>query len=50
MDVITGNIIEEYIFEIHKGLLKFSRENHSKTFIIILWNKKFYLINNIKKL
>ena len=45
MDV-KDNIIEEYILKIHKDLFKYLRKNYLITFIIILWNQKFYQNNN----
>ena len=46
MDVMAIYIIEEYILEIHKDLLKFSGKNYLITFIKKQWNIKFYQINN----
>jgi hypothetical protein len=46
MDVIARNIIEEYILEIHKDLLKFSVKNNLMNFIIKELNEKFYQNNN----
>jgi hypothetical protein len=36
MEVIAIDIMEEYILEIHKDLLKFSEKNYLMTFIIKL--------------